>query len=121
EVITDALITMILTAASAVSTTAPALAETFHILVNDTLAVFEKYAPEISDKIFNILISFLEVLDQRIPELVEVGSRLLSKLVDGILSVMDGYTPENLVTAIAAISALVGVFALLSSVSGMVK
>lgn len=121
EVITDALITMILTAASAVSTTAPALAETFFILIDDTLAVLEKYAPEISDKIFNILISFLEVLDQRIPELVEVGSRLLSKLVDGILSVMDGYTPENLVTAIAAISALVGVFALLSSVSGMVK
>ena len=121
EVISDALITMILTAASAVSTTAPALAETFFILIDDTLAVLEKYAPEISDKIFNILISFLEVLDQRIPELVEVGSRLLSKLVDGILSVMDGYTPENLVTAIAAISALVGVFALLSSVSGMVK
>ena len=121
EVITDALITMILTAASAVATTAPALAETFFILIDDTLAVLEKYAPEISDKIFNILISFLEVLDQRIPELVEVGSRLLSKLVDGILSFMDGYTPENLVTAIAAISALVGVFALLSSVSGMVK
>lgn len=121
EVIADALITMILTAASAISTTAPALAETFFILIDDTLAVLEKYAPEISDKIFNILISFLEVLDQRIPELVEVGSRLLSKLVDGILSVMDGYTPENLVTAIAAISALVGVFALLSSVSGMVK
>lgn len=121
EVITDALITMILTAASAVATTAPALAETFFILIDDTLAVLEKYAPEISDKIFNILISFLEVLDQRIPELVEVGSRLLSKLVDGILSFMDGYTPENLVTAIGAISALVGVFALLSSVSGMVK
>lgn len=121
EVITYALITMILTAASAVATTAPALAETFFILIDDTLAVLEKYAPEISDKIFNILISFLEVLDQRIPELVEVGSRLLSKLVDGILSFMDGYTPENLVTAIAAISALVGVFALLSSVSGMVK
>lgn len=121
EVIADALITMILTAASAVATTAPALAETFYILINDTLAVLEEYAPEISDKIFNILISFLEVLDQRIPELVEVGSRLLSKLVDGILSFMDGYTPENLVTAIAAISALVGVFALLSSVSGMVK
>lgn len=121
EVITDALITMILTAASAVATTAPALAETFYILIDDTLAVLEKYAPEISDKIFNILISFLEVLDQRIPELVEVGSRLLPKLVDGILSFMDGYTPENLVTAIAAISALVGVFALLSSVSGMVK
>lgn len=121
EVITDALITMILTAASAVATTAPALAETFFILIDDTLAILEKYAPEISDKIFNILISFLEVLDQRIPELVEVGSRLLSKLVDGILSFMDGYTPENLVTAIGAISALVGVFALLSSVSGMVK
>lgn len=120
-VIEEALETLILTAAKALTNTAPALAESFVIMLDAMLAIVEEYGPELADKLFNILIGFLEVFEQRMPELVAVGSRLIGKFLDEVFKAFDNYQPENLLTMIGAISALVGVFALLSKMSGMIK
>lgn len=120
-VIEEALETLILTAAKALTNTAPALAESFVIMLDAMLAIVEEYGPELADKLFNILIGFLEVFEQRMPELVAVGSRLIGKFLDEVFKAFDNYQPENLLTMIGAISALVAVFALLSKMSGMIK
>lgn len=120
-VIEEALETLILTAAKALTNTAPALAESFVIMLDAMLAIVEEYGPELADKLFNILIGFLEVFDQRMPELVAVGSRLIGEFLDEVFKAFDNYQPENLLTMIGAISALVAVFALLSKMSGMIK
>lgn len=120
-VIEEALETLILTAAKALTNTAPALAESFVIMLDAMLAIVEEYGPELADKLFNILIGFLEVFEQRMPELVAVGSRLIGKFLDEVFKAFDNYQPENLITMIGAISALVAVFALLSKMSGMIK
>ena len=120
-VIEEALETLILTAAKALTNTAPALAESFVIMLDAMLAIVEEYGPELADKLFNILIGFLEVFEQRMPELVAVGSRLIGEFLDEVFKAFDNYQPENLLTMIGAISALVGVFALLSKMSGMIK
>lgn len=120
-VIEEALETLILTAAKAFTNTAPALAESFVIMLDAMLAIVEEYGPELADKLFNILIGFLEVFEQRMPELVAVGSRLIGKFLDEVFKAFDNYQPENLLTMIGAISALVAVFALLSKMSGMIK
>lgn len=120
-VIEEALETLILTAAKALTNTAPALAESFVIMLDAMLAIVEEYGPELADKLFNILIGFLEVFEQRMPELVAVGSRLIGEFLDEVFKAFDNYQPENLLTMIGAISALVAVFALLSKMSGMIK
>ena len=120
-VIEEALETLILTAAKALTNTAPALAESFVIMLDAMLAIVEEYGPELADKLFNILIGFLEVFEQRMPELVAVGSRLIGQFLDEVFKAFDNYQPENLITMIGAISALVTVFALLSKMSGMIK
>lgn len=120
-VIEEALETLILTAAKALTNTAPALAESFVIMLDAMLAIVEEYGPELADKLFNILIGFLEVFEQRMPELVAVGSRLIGQFLDEVFKAFDNYQPENLLTMIGAISALVAVFALLSKMSGMIK
>lgn len=120
-VIEEALETLILTAAKALTNTAPALAESFVIMLDAMLGIVEEYGPELADKLFNILIGFLEVFEQRMPELVAVGSRLIGKFLDEVFKAFDNYQPENLLTMIGAISALVGIFALLSKMSGMIK
>lgn len=120
-VIEEALETLILTAAKALTNTAPALAESFVIMLDAMLAIVEEYGPELADKLFSILIGFLEVFEQRMPELVAVGSRLIGEFLDEVFKAFDNYQPENLLTMIGAISALVAVFALLSKMSGMIK
>ena len=117
----EAFTSMVLAALHAIQAMVPAIVDTIFILFDNLLTNLEKYGPQFAEKLLNILIGFLDVVESHIPELIAKGASLLRTFLDGIFEVFGGYSSENLLRAISAIGALVVIFGLLAASASLAK
>lgn len=117
----EAFTSMVLAALHAIQDMVPAIVDTIFILFDNLLTNLEKYGPQFAEKLLNILIGFLDVVESHIPELIAKGASLLRTFLDGIFEVFGGYSSENLLRAISAIGALVVIFGLLAASASLAK
>lgn len=119
--IAEAFVALILAAVDAITQTAPAIVSGIFALLQNILDTLVQYTPTITDALFKIIIGFLDTVAANMPQLIKTGANLVASFLTGVIDVLSDFSPENLATGIAAITALMAVFEILAKMSGQVK
>ena len=99
---------------------APQLAESLLKLVYETLVALAKYTPLIAGTLFDFLIGILDVVAERMPELIVATVKVIAAFFEGVANALKGIDGTNFIKGIVATGLLAGLMFALSAVAGLI-
>ena len=109
----------ILTIAKVIGSCAPQLAEALLKLVYETLVALAKYTPLIADTLFDFLIGILNVVAERMPELVTATVKVIAAFFQGVVDALKTIDGTKLLNGVLAVGLLAGLMYALSGVAAL--
>lgn len=111
----EAFVALIVMAANSIGATVPLLAETFIKVIAQVISSMKEHIGQIASDIFDILISVLNVLVDKIPELVNVGVKIFTKFFSSLGKALNELSAYELNTLMSSINLLSDVLLKLSA------
>lgn len=99
---------------------APAIVDTLMVLLAEVCASIATYAPQIADSLFELLIGALNVLAERMPELLSAAMNVIGSFFQGIVDALRGIDTTNLIQGIVGVGFMAALMFALSTVAGLV-
>lgn len=99
---------------------APAIVETLFVLLAEVCTSIATYTPVIADALFVLLIGALNVLAERMPELIQAAMDVIGAFFTGIVDALKGIDTSSLIEGIVGAGLLAALMAGLSLLTPMI-
>lgn len=99
---------------------APAIVETLFVLIAEVCSAIATYAPMIANSLFDLLIGALNVLADRMPELIVAAANVIGAFFTGIVDALKGMDTSSLIEGIAGAGLFAALIFALSALTPMI-
>lgn len=99
---------------------APALVETLFVLLTEVCASIATYVPMIGNALFDLLIGAINVLAERMPELIMAVVNLIGSFFKGIVDALKGIDTSSLIEGLIGVGLLAALMLALSAVASLI-
>lgn len=99
---------------------APAIVDTLLVLIAEVCTSLATYTPIIANALFDLLIGALNVLSDRMPELIVAAVEVIGSFFKGIVDALKGIDTSSLVEGIVGAGLLAGLIVALSALTPMI-
>ena len=99
---------------------APQIADSLLKLISEVMKSLAVYTPKIADSLFSFVIGILDVIADRIPELIAVAVKLIGNFFQGVVDALGGLDTTSLLKGIVGVGLLSALMMALSAVAGLI-
>lgn len=99
---------------------APAIVDTLLVLIAEVCTSLATYTPIIANALFDLLIGALNVLAERMPELIVAAMNVIGSFFKGIVDALKGIDTTSLMEGIVGAGLLAGLIVALSAITPMI-
>ena len=99
---------------------APAIVETLFVLLTEVCTSLATYVPLIGNALFDLLIGALDILTQRMPELIESAVNVISAFFTGIVDALSGMDTSGLLKGIIGFAIVTALTYALSGLAALI-
>jgi tape measure domain-containing protein len=99
---------------------APAIVETLFVLLTEVCTSLATYVPMIGNALFDLLIGALDILTQRMPELIESAVNVISAFFTGIVDALSGMDTSGLLKGIIGFAIVTALTYALSGIAALI-